>query len=316
MDNFFIIILGPTGVGKSELAERIAQNISGEIVNGDNGQMYGPLSIGTAKPAWKAHPIPHHLFDVIDEPKQFSVAQYRKKLLEVMESIWSRKNIPVIVGGSSFYIYSIFFPPKETETRQEKVPEIALSNVKSSEELWEQLFSVDNSRALKIHKNDRYRIGRALQLWENLHCEPSLLKPVFLPPKNFLIISVARERAELYKRINDRVEEMFMQGWVAEVQNLNDKWKEFLFFKKLIGYSEILDYLKNNESLMLVKEQISRKTRNYAKSQISFWRKFKSDLLKELSVDDFNQKIEELNLTFLDVNLYIKQLSEKIEKIK
>ena len=109
--NFVIIIYGPTGVGKTECADYIASRLPIEIINCDMGQFYTPLSIGTAKPDWKAASVPHHLFDVIDTPKLFTVLEYRKRVQAIVHTIWKANKIPIIIGGSSFYISSLFFPP-------------------------------------------------------------------------------------------------------------------------------------------------------------------------------------------------------------
>ena len=119
---YMIIIYGPTAVGKTDAAFKIAEHISAEIINADVGQFYTPLLIGTAKPDWKKSPVPHHLFDILDEPKDLTVAQYRELLIPVLDEIWRRNNIPIIVSGSGFYLTYIFFPPEaNTIDQQEKV---------------------------------------------------------------------------------------------------------------------------------------------------------------------------------------------------
>lgn len=110
--SYLIIIAGPTGVGKSDVGLALASNINGEIINADVGQLYTPLSIGTAKPEWKESEVPHHLFDVLDKPVDFTVTQYRELLLKTVHDVCNRNRVPIIVGGSSFYLSSLFFPPK------------------------------------------------------------------------------------------------------------------------------------------------------------------------------------------------------------
>ena len=105
-----IIIYGPTAVGKTDFAEALAQRINGEIINADAAQFYTPLTIGTAKPDWRKAPVPYHLFDICDEPNNYSVAAYRADVERAVTSIASRGKIPIIVGGSGFYIHSLFFP--------------------------------------------------------------------------------------------------------------------------------------------------------------------------------------------------------------
>ena len=106
-----LIIFGPTAVGKTDFALKVAERVPAEIVNMDVGQLYTPLSIGTAKPNWRSETVPHHLFDYVDKPRNITVVEYRKILLEVLEDIWQRGKLPIIVGGSGFYLKSIFFPP-------------------------------------------------------------------------------------------------------------------------------------------------------------------------------------------------------------
>lgn len=113
MQNFFVVIYGPTGVGKSDFAEKLAQKIPGEIINADVGQFYIPLSIGTAKPAWHKSVIPHHLFDILDKPKNLTVYEYQKMFTQLTSEIWEHGNIPLAVGGCMFYILSLFFPSKK-----------------------------------------------------------------------------------------------------------------------------------------------------------------------------------------------------------
>src|SRR3990172_4748508 len=104
---FMLIIYGPTGVGKTDMALAIAERMPSEIVNMDVGQFYTPLSIGTAKPAWRSSPVPHHLFDILDTPKNITVVEYRTLLLKKINEIRDRGNLPIVVGGSGFYLYSL-----------------------------------------------------------------------------------------------------------------------------------------------------------------------------------------------------------------
>jgi len=138
-NHFVVIITGPTGVGKTDLSLELAGQIDGEIVNIDMGQFYTPLIIGTAKPEWKEEKIPHHFFDIIDEPRDFTVSQYKKLLLEKCQEIWNKNKTPILVGGSGFYIQSLFFPP----VQDDQVIETNQSLISSDDINWQKLFEID-----------------------------------------------------------------------------------------------------------------------------------------------------------------------------
>jgi tRNA dimethylallyltransferase len=306
MKRFCIIISGPTGVGKSELAESLAQECGGEIINCDVGQFYTPLSIGTAKPQWKHSIIPHHLFDIIDTPRHFSVIEYREMVEKKIEDIWARNKIPFIVGGSGFYIRSIFY--SSDNYFRLTLNEDTKYELLSTTLLWEKLFKIDPLRANKIHKNDRYRIIRALNLWDELGKLPSECKPLYRPLAPCITFYITREREELYKRINERVTRMLTQGWQEEVFHLSMIWKDFIMQKKIIGYNELIDPSYDSTTL---KNLIAQRTRHYAKRQITFWKALKKDLLNEKS--RYNQ-YHEVSLTFSCLDLYINEMHTKINE--
>ena len=261
-----LIITGPTGVGKSNLALRIAEERFGEIINADIGQFYTPLTIGTAKPAWQSSSISHHLFDLINNPVNFTVIEFRKHVTRLIDEIYQRGKIPIIVGGSGFYLNALFFPPQDDFNVPTK------QYVEETEDLWLRLYGVDSKRAEEIDKNDRYRIERALSIWDETGKCPSLLKPLFDPVfdhVHFMIVN--RDKDELYARINERVVQMMHEGWVEEVQSLSPSWLKFLLKKKVIGYDDIIRYLQGEmSSLGALIEIIQQKTRRYAKRQLTF----------------------------------------------
>ena len=113
--NFIGIITGPTGVGKTDFVLKLADHLPIEIINADVGQFYAPLNIGTAKPDWRHEHVPHHLFDILDEPRSMTVIQYRTLAHSLIQECWARNTIPFFVGGSFFYIQSLLFPPREQE---------------------------------------------------------------------------------------------------------------------------------------------------------------------------------------------------------
>ena len=268
-----IVIAGATGVGKTDLALLLARHMKIEIVNADLGQFYAPFTIGTAKPAWQTDPIPHHLFDIYTAPHVSTAVQYRQRLRACLDEIWQRGNIPVIVGGSTFYVESIFFEPIELGHKETNA-------VKPLEISWQRLYCIDPERALKIHPHDYYRIERALILWNTTGVLPSLQQPIFSPLCDFSFVYLTRDRNDLYERINKRVHIMFEQGWLEEVKALiGTQWIDFINTKKFIGYPEILEFIENKaysyDELIAI---IAQKTRNYAKRQETYWRRLKNKL--------------------------------------
>lgn len=311
----FLVLYGPTGVGKTDVALQLAEHIPCEIVNMDMGQCYTPLSIGTAKPEWQSMKTPHHLFDIINEPRNITVVQYRDACLKVMRQIWARGNMPILVGGSGFYLQSLLFPPL-----QEDIPAGFSVNFGDAD-LWNALNEVDPQRARLIHPNDAYRLQRALHIWHSTGNKPSEYKPLYNPPASCEVYCIMRDRKELYDRIDTRVLLMIDHGWIDEaLRLLGTPWEHFLRSKKIIGYSDIFDYLggdRSEKNLEAMIHAIQQKTRNYAKRQMTFWRKLEKDIVSNQSLSDSNRlarcEIEAINLTLLDVDLYINQLLKKAD---
>ena len=157
-----LIIYGPTGVGKTDMALAIAASVPAEIINMDMGQFYTPLSIGTAKPDWQNNSVPHHLFDIVDTPINYTVSEYRTLLYKTVEEVTQRGNLPILVGGSGFYLHSLLFPP------QVAIPDVDIAALYSAgTDLWSTLYAIDPKRALSIDKADEYRIKRALSIWHS-----------------------------------------------------------------------------------------------------------------------------------------------------
>ncbi len=306
--NAFLIITGPTGVGKTDFVDKLVQKLPCEIINIDVGQFYTPLTIGTAKPDWKNQKTPHHLFDIIDEPKNFTVFEYRRLIEIKLNEIYLKNKLPILVGGSGFYIQSLLFPPQ----KQQK-----LENINSyAKDCWEQLYKIDRERALKIDKNDFYRINRALQIYNSTGKKPSEFQPEYKPIGNYFLIILDRARNDLYKKINERVIQMINQGWIDEVKNLDNSWHAFLKEKKLIGYDDILRFINSeNGDEDLLTDTIKQKTRNYAKRQITFFKM----LTKKIMNAEKTEKTKKLinyswfNLSENDSEIYIQELLKNIK---
>lgn len=303
--DFFIALYGPTAVGKTELSDQLAAELPIEIINMDVGQLYTPLTVGTAKPDWQKSCIPHHMFDVLNEPRDYTVAEYRAAVTPLLEAIWARGKIPVFVGGSGFYLKSLVFFPDTPEG----LPATDNSPVGD----WHTLHAIDPIRAAAIHPNDTYRVQRALAIWQQTGTIPSDNKPLYNPLAPGIIINLGRSRAELYNRINSRTHEMMASGWIDETKNLlQTPWQSFLYKKKLIGYTDIMNYLINDIPLNDTIEAIQQKTRNYAKRQMTFSRM----LIKEINKADSAVnpvEIASIDLTLSESGLYIKKLICKLK---
>lgn len=312
-----LIVAGPTGVGKTSFVEDLVGNIKkiydkdADIINADVGQFYKDLNIGVAKPEVIISGR-DYLFNILDIPQDINVTLYRKLVIQKVFESFDKNKLPIIVGGSGFYLRSLFFPPIEAETGQilndPKIVDLDFNSA-STQQLWENLFKIDAQRALKIPKGDRYRIERALTIFKKTGLTPSHFNPKFDLPFNFKLLYLTRDRSQLYEIINKRTIAMFNSGWVEEVKNLNNEWHEFLNRKKIIGYPEIIDFLKENKKQPDIENLISiiqQKTRNYAKRQETFFRK----LVKDLNGESHASSVE-INLTLSPVDLYIEELIEK-----
>ncbi|MBM3893118.1 tRNA (adenosine(37)-N6)-dimethylallyltransferase MiaA [Candidatus Dependentiae bacterium] len=279
-----VIITGPTASGKTALSEQLVPYLQGAVINADMGQFYTALTIGTAKPDWQALPFDSYLFDWVDTPRDITVVAFKKAVDDCVLTIQAAHKTPLIVGGSSFYIKSLFYPPQQVPFFQ--TVDMAMFDTISAAQLWEQLYAIDPERAQAIHATDHYRLTRALALWYGTGQKPSTLKPSFVMPyKKVLLVVVLPARAVLTERINMRNEQMIKSGWIEEAQSLiSTDWQSFVQEKKLVGYTELLAWLMNGakkDQLSSVINAINIQTRQYAKRQETFLNK----LAKEVAAD-------------------------------
>ena|SRR5436190_1255879 len=314
--SFIVIIYGPTGVGKTDVALTLAHHFPSEIINMDVGQFYVPLSIGTAKPDWKKESTPHHLFDIIDSQSNYTVTEYRNKVQTTIKDIINRGNLPILVGGSGFYLHTLLFPP-HTKTNEYTIQTQLLT--KNSQELWDTLYSIDPQRAEKINKNDTYRIKRALEIWTQTGQLPTSFVPYYEPLADYLLLYVIRDTSDLNEYISKRIHVMIQKGWIDETKKLmGTLWQTFIQKKKLIGYNEIFNFLQGNQDRTAFNsmiELINNKTRQYAKRQRTFWRKLEREIKQQINYNgSYIGCLESLNLTNTDLQLYINELLKRLVK--
>jgi tRNA dimethylallyltransferase len=275
--NFPVFILGgPTGSGKSQAALEIASRYSAEIVNADSRQIYRDLVIGTNQPSdIEKQSTPHHLFSFLSPGKSFSVADYERMAYPTIQEILSRSKLPLIAGGTGFYIKAILrgtwaVPAKDPELRNRLR---RLENEKGREYLHKLLQKVDPESSRKVPAADSYRVQRALEIYFQSGMKKSdipLTKERFRAIKLFL----NPDSDELKQRIFTRTELLFERGWIDEVRDLLKRYPDFesMPAARSLGYREIIYFLDGKISLKDCKDQIFRKTWQYARRQRTWFR--------------------------------------------
>ncbi|TAN60221.1 tRNA (adenosine(37)-N6)-dimethylallyltransferase MiaA [bacterium] len=275
---FFLV--GPTAIGKSALAIRLAKKLNCEIISLDSMQIYKGLDILSSKPSKSMRKaIAHHLLDIASPNQNFDAARYRKSALKKIEEIYSRGKIPLFTGGTGLYmsvlIDGIFKEVKTNEALREKL--YAQAKRRGGDYLHRKLKGVDKAAAGKIHPHDLRRIIRALEVYQLTGKPISELwkKRSGLSGKyDIKIFGLNKDRQDLYNDINARVEKMFQNGLVNEVKKLL-KEKLSLTCAQAIGIKEISGYLEGVYDLAGARELLKKNTRNYAKRQLTWFKKDK-----------------------------------------
>lgn len=273
-----LIICGATATGKTRLAVDCAKLLNTEIISADSQLVYKGLNVGTAKPTIEEKDgVVHHMIDVASPYENYSVSDYEKAALPIVDSLISQGKTPVICGGTGFYVNSLLYSfsygnTAADESVRQKLEELLQSNGK--EALYEKLRSVDPETAEKLHVNDVKRVIRALEIFYLTGNKKSEQNDVATPRYNYLAVAVDYPREELYERINKRVDIMFENGLIEEVKNLLAQGiNENCRCMQAIGYKEILECLKNGDNNSTMRDIIKQNTRRYAKRQITFFKK-------------------------------------------
>lgn len=273
-----IFLVGPTAVGKSEIAVRLAKKINAEIISCDSMQIYRGMEILTSQPSLALRrKIPHHLLGVLSASCQYDVWQYRKAALKKIAEIISRGKTPLFVGGTGLYtaalIDGIFKAKSEDKKARDRLYQLAES--RGSDYLYRQLSKVDPYAALKIHPHDTKRIVRALEVFKTTGKPISQLqkeRKALSADYDLAIFGLDMDRQELYRRIDQRVEKMFKNGLIAQVRMLL-KRKLSRTASYAIGIRELKGYFDGLYDLEEAKRLMQRNSRNYAKRQLTWFRK-------------------------------------------
>ncbi|MDD2972001.1 MAG: tRNA (adenosine(37)-N6)-dimethylallyltransferase MiaA [Lachnospiraceae bacterium] len=276
-----IILTGPTAVGKTKISIALAKAIGGEIISADSMQVYRHMDIGSAKvQKEEMEGIPHYLIDCLEPTEEFNVVLFQKLAKQAMAQIWSDHKIPIIVGGTGFYIQSVLYDIDFTEHEEDKEYRAyleALAREKGNHCLYEMLLEKDPESASIIHENNSKRVIRALEFYAqtgtkiSAHNETEKQKR---SPYDFHYFVLTDEREKLYANIDKRVDLMLEQGLVREVLKLKEMGcnRDSVSMQGL-GYKEILAYLNEECSLEEAVYLIKRDTRHFAKRQLTWFRR-------------------------------------------
>lgn len=272
-----LVICGATATGKTALAAECAKLLGSAVISADSQLVYKGLDIGTAKPTKEEMlGVPHYMIDVAGPKDEYSVSDYRNAALPILNELISQGKVPVICGGTGFYINSLLFDysyggvPANEEVRS-KYENLAAERGK--EYVYDILKEKDGASAAKLHPNDLKRVIRALEIAES-GIKKSDIDDGSSPRFSYLAVAADFQREQLYARINERVDKMFEAGLVDEVKGLLARGTdENCRCMQAIGYKEVLEGLKNGYSQSTMRDIIKQNTRRYAKRQITFFKK-------------------------------------------
>jgi len=292
-----IIIQGPTAVGKSKLAMKIAEELNSSIISADSRQVYKYLNIGTAKSTLEdQNRIKHHLIDIVEPDEEYNAGTFSEDADKLIKEISLQNKIPIICGGTGFYIKAllkgIFKAPQIPNEIRQYLREAA--EIKGTEFFYKKLKKIDPDSAKRINENDANRIIRALEVYETTgKTITQLWKEDNLEQKNFqtMNIIITENRNILYERINSRVNKMMDNGLLNEMKELVDSgYKRTDPGMNTVGYKEIFPFLEGEKELFDCIDKIKKNTRNFAKRQLTWYRKI-----------DFDLTLDSKNITFSNV---------------
>ncbi|WP_100402992.1 tRNA (adenosine(37)-N6)-dimethylallyltransferase MiaA [Bacillus sp. FJAT-42315] len=307
-----IVLIGPTAVGKTALSIELAHRFNGEIISGDSMQIYRGMDIGTAKiKEAEMEGIPHHLLNIKDPDESFSTAEFQTIVREKITDISSTGKLSMIVGGTGLYIQSVIYDyhfsdrGKDDQFRLELEKEV---DSRGKQALYEELVSVDPEAANHIHPNNVRRVIRALEIYRTTGKKMSEYQAEQQPDLLYdtVIIGLTMDRALLYERINDRIDQMMDEGLLEEVKGLWDKGVREGQAVQAIGYKELFSYFRNEVTLEEAVEQLKQNSRRYAKRQLTWFRNKMNVHWFDLSEEESrSKKINEIS-DFIAGKLHLK----------
>lgn len=303
-----IVIGGPTACGKTGFSIKLAKEIGGEIISADSMQVYRYMDIGTAKVTpEEADGVPHYLIDEFDPDEEYNVMLFQQKAKAYMEQIWAKGKVPILVGGTGFYINALLYDNDFTETDNDtsyREECYKLAQEQGPEVLYERLKEIDPAYAEIIHANNVKRVTRALEyhyLTGQKFSEHNAEQKEKETPYDAAVIILTMDREKLYERIELRIDIMMEQGLLAEVKGLLDKgYTPDLVSMQGIGYKEFMPYFHGECTLEEAVTQLKTNTRRFAKRQLTWFRRQIDGLWVDLSKANGEEAME-------DVLDYLKQ---------
>lgn len=293
-----IVLTGPTAVGKTKLSIALAKAVNGEIISADSMQVYKYMDIGSAKiNSEQMQGVPHHLIDILEPWDEFNVVVFKQKCEECLAGIYDRGHIPIVTGGTGFYIQALlrdidFTENEENTEYRESLEKLAAQQ--GAEVLHEMLKRVDPASADAIHANNVKRTIRALEYYKltgepiSAHNEQEKQKESAYRSCYFVLND---ERKKLYLRIEERIDEMLKQGLVEEVQKLRDMGcHRGMVSMQGLGYKEILSYLEGEISLEEAVSILKRDTRHFAKRQLTWFRRERDVIWVDKNQFDYDEE--------------------------
>ena len=279
------VIGGSTASGKTGLSIELAKRINGEIISADSMQIYKDMNIGTAKlTKEEMQGIKHHLLDFVSPEERYSVANFKTDAKIKIEEILKKGKTPIIVGGTGLYIdsmiYGIEFQDEKIDKEyREELNELA--EKEGLERLYEEARKIDPEAMKKISINDKKRIIRVLEIYHKTGKTKTEVEKESRKNEikyNYKMFAITMNREKLYERIEKRVDQMIEQGLIEEVQSILNKYHKFPTAMQGLGYKEVVEYLENKLTKEEMIEKIKKKTRHYAKRQLTWFRKNKETI--------------------------------------
>ena len=308
-----VILTGPTAVGKSALSIALAKAIGGEIVSADSMQVYRHMDIGSAKiRPEETEGVPHHLIDVLEPTEAFNVVVFQELAEQALAKIYGRGHIPILVGGTGFYIQALLYDIDFTENDEDTALRHSLEELarrEGTEALFERLRAVDPASCESIHAHNVKRVIRAIEFYEKTGkriSDHNKEQRENVSPYRFAYFVLNDDRERIYQNIDKRVDQMLAQGLVEEVQSLREMGcHKGMVSMQGLGYKEILSYLEGEITLEKAVYLIKRDTRHFAKRQLTWFRREKEVIWVQKNV--FDQKSQSC-LSFMQDFLREKQI--------